>query len=80
LKSVQVAFAVVCLSWSAFGQQISSSGSAGHNIPTTGTIPVAFVITNDAIAIDCAGLWEVFKDVFVKNRGKTLAEQAVFHL
>jgi transcriptional regulator GlxA family with amidase domain len=80
LKSVQVAFAVVCLSWSAFGQQISSSGSAGHNIPTKGTIPVAFVITDDAVTIDFAGPWEVFKDVFIKDRGKTLAEQAVFRL
>ena len=80
MKSVQVAFAVVCLSWSAFGQQISSSGSVGHNIPTQGTIPVAFVITDDAVTIDFAGPWEVFKDVFIKDRGKTLAEQAVFRL
>jgi hypothetical protein len=58
LKSVQVAFAVVCLSWSAFGQQISCSGSAGHNTPTKAAIPVAFVITDDVVTADFAGPWD----------------------
>lgn len=80
MKLVQVAFAVLCLSWSAYGQQMSSSGSARHNIPAKGAIPVAFVITDDAVTIDFGGPWEVFKDVFLKDRGKTLAEQAVFRL
>ncbi len=51
-----------------------------YRVPAKGTIPVAFVITDDAVTIDFAGPWEVFKDVFIKERGKTLAEQAVFHL
>src|SRR5258708_7191137 len=80
MKLVQVAFVVLCLSWVAHGQQISSPGGARHDIPAKGTIPVAFVITDDAVTIDFAGPWEVFKDVFVKDRGKTLAEQAVFRL
>ena len=80
MKLVPVAFVVLCLSWSAHGQQISSPDSAGHKIPAKGTISVAFVITDDAVTIDFAGPWEVFKDVFVKDRGKTLAEQAVFRL
>src|SRR5258708_27797987 len=80
MKLVQVAFVVLCLSWSAHGQQMSSPGSARQNIPAKGTIPVAFVITDDAVTIDFAGPWEVFKDVFLKDRGKTLAEQAVFRL
>jgi hypothetical protein len=35
---------------------------------------------DDAVTIDFAGPSEVFKDVFIKDRGKTLAEQAVFRL
>ncbi len=41
MKLVQVAFAVLSLSGSAPGQLISGSGSARHNIPAQGTIPVA---------------------------------------
>jgi transcriptional regulator GlxA family with amidase domain len=79
-KIFQVVFAVLCLSWNAHGQQVSSPHSARYSIPAKGTIPVAFVITDDAVTIDFAGPWEVFKDVFLKDRGKTLAEQEVFRL
>jgi transcriptional regulator GlxA family with amidase domain len=68
--------------WPAYGQQtlIQSSQRTRYSIPVKGTIPVAFVITDDAVTIDFAGPWEVFKDVFLKDRGKTLAEQAAFRL
>ncbi|MCU1225910.1 MAG: Transcriptional regulator containing an amidase domain and an AraC-type DNA-binding domain [Edaphobacter sp.] len=73
---------VLSLGWSASGQQMttSSSHSARYAVPAKGTIPIAFVITDDAVTIDFAGPWEVFKDVFLQERGKTLAEQAAFRL
>jgi transcriptional regulator GlxA family with amidase domain len=80
LKLFQLAAIICFFQWSALGQQISSSASVGHIIPAKATIPVAFVLTDDAVTIDFAGPWEVFKDVFIKDRGKTLAEQAVFRL
>jgi transcriptional regulator GlxA family with amidase domain len=66
----------------AHAQQTLSQPSHGnrYSIPAKGTIPVAFVITDDAVTIDFAGPWEVFKDVFLKDRGTTLAEQAAFRL
>ena len=70
------------LMWPAHGQQIpnQSSHNTRYSIPAKGTIPVAFVITDEAVTIDFAGPWEVFKDVFLKDRGKTLEEQAAFRL
>jgi transcriptional regulator GlxA family with amidase domain len=53
---------------------------AQYRIPAKEKIPVAFVITDEAVTIDFAGPWEVFKDVFVQGRGKTMAEQAAFRL
>jgi hypothetical protein len=47
-------------------------GSAKHNIPVEGTIPVAFVITDDVVTIGFAWPWEVFKDVFLEKVEKTL--------
>jgi hypothetical protein len=52
-----------------FGQQISSSGG-GHHIPTKGVTPIASLITDDSITIDCARPSEVFRGVFMKDRGK----------
>src|SRR4029079_3572193 len=37
--------------------------------PAKGTIPVAFVISNDATMIDFTGPWEVFQDCRVEGRG-----------
>ena len=37
--------------------------------PSTGRIPVAFVLTKGAVVIDFAGPWEVFQDVHVPTRG-----------
>jgi transcriptional regulator GlxA family with amidase domain len=66
----------------AFGQQTGTapSQSTQYRIPAKERIPVAFVISDNAVTIDFAGPWEVFKDVFVKDRGKTMAEQAAFRL
>jgi hypothetical protein len=61
-------------------QQTIAPQATHYPIPAKGKIPVAFVITDDAVTIDFAGPWEVFKDVFVKDRGKTMAEQAAFRL
>ena len=66
----------------AQGQQMgtSSSQATQYHVPAKEKIPVAFVITDQAVTIDFSGPWEVFKDVFVKDRGKTMAEQAAFRL
>ena len=66
----------------AYAQQTEtkSSQTTQYRIPAKERIPVAFVISDDAVTIDFAGPWEVFKDVFVKDRGKTMAEQAAFRL
>ncbi|KAA6465244.1 DJ-1/PfpI family protein [Acidobacteria bacterium AB60] len=57
-----------------------ASRSPHYRVPEKGKIPVAFVISDDAVTIDFAGPWQVFKDVFIQSRGKTLAEQSVFSL
>jgi transcriptional regulator GlxA family with amidase domain len=66
----------------AYAQQTeaASSQKSQYRIPAKERIPVAFVISDDAVTIDFAGPWEVFKDAFVKDRGKTMAEQAAFRL
>jgi putative intracellular protease/amidase len=38
------------------------------NPPAKGSIPVAFVLANDAVVIDFAGPWEVFQDVRIPGR------------
>ena len=48
--------------------------------PPTGSIPVAFVLTEGATMIDFAGPWEVFQDVMIKSRGPTMDEQMPFRL
>ena len=59
---------------------LAHSQQTQYHVPAKEKIPVAFVISDDAVTIDFAGPWEVFKDVFVKDRGKTMAEQAAFRL
>jgi transcriptional regulator GlxA family with amidase domain len=54
--------------------------STRYPVPPKDKIPVAFVISDDAVTIDFSGPWEVFKDVFLPERGHTLAEQAAFRL
>jgi putative intracellular protease/amidase len=46
--------------------------------PEHGSIPVAFVLTEDAVMIDFAGPWEVFQDTMVPARGSAMADQHVF--
>lgn len=70
------------VSTSGGAQQVPSASShvPQYRLPEKGRIPVAFVISDDAVTIDFAGPWEVFKDVFIQERGKTMAEQSVFSL
>jgi transcriptional regulator GlxA family with amidase domain len=60
--------------------QTTATQATHYNIPAKEKIPVAFVISDDAVTIDFAGPWEVFKDVFIGSRGKTMAEQRAFRL
>lgn len=48
--------------------------------PRSGRIPVAFVISDGAVMIDFAGPWEVFQDVWIPSRGRTMDEQMPFQL
>lgn len=48
--------------------------------PTDRHIRVAVVLTEGATMIDFAGPWEVFQDVHVPERGKTMDEQMPFEL
>lgn len=48
--------------------------------PRTGRIPVAFVISDGAVVIDFAGPWEVFQDVWIPSRGRTMDEQMPFRM
>ena len=62
-------------------QQSSPPARMPHyQVPERGKLAVAFVITDQAVTIDFAGPWEVFKDTFVPERGKTVEEQSVFSL
>src|SRR5882757_2442585 len=73
---------ILSLECAAHGEQVStpSTQATHYNISAKEKIPVAFVISDDAVTIDFAGPWEVFKDVFIQERGKTPAEQSVFRL
>ena len=64
----------------AHAQQTIATPATHYRVPAKEKIPVAFVITDGAVTIDFAGPWEVFKDVSIENRGKTLAEQQAFRL
>ncbi|HXZ28520.1 MAG TPA: DJ-1/PfpI family protein [Terriglobales bacterium] len=46
--------------------------------PAKGTIPVAFLISDDAVVIDFAGPWEVFNNVMLPSRGPTMDDQMPF--
>ncbi|HEU5401810.1 MAG TPA: DJ-1/PfpI family protein [Terriglobales bacterium] len=47
--------------------------------PATGRIPVAFVVSDGTVMIDLAGPWEVFNDVMISSRGKSMDDQMPFH-
>lgn len=59
--------------------QPSDKGS-GPLSPPAGKIPVAFVISDGAVMIDFAGPWQVFQDVHIQARGRTMDEQMPFRL
>lgn len=48
--------------------------------PRAGKILVGFVISDGAVTIDFAGPWQVFQDVHVPARGRTMDEQMPFGL
>jgi putative intracellular protease/amidase/YHS domain-containing protein len=48
--------------------------------PRSGHIPVAFVISDGTVMIDLAGPWQVFQDVWLPARGRTMNEQMPFRL
>jgi len=60
---------ILSLGWTAKGEQITTSSSqhTRYAISVKGTIPVAFVITDDAVTIDFGRPLEVFKDVFLQD-------------
>ncbi len=46
--------------------------------PGQGRIPVAFVVSDGTVMIDLAGPWEVFNDVMISSRGKSMDDQMPF--
>ena len=62
------------------GALAAAPASRQYVVPPKGKIPVAFVISDEAVTIDFGGPWEVFKDVFIPERGKTVDEQGAFRL
>ncbi len=71
---------------SAFPSAFVGSGQAtGTSIqplkaPASGRIPVAFVLSENAVLIDFAGPWEVFQDVYVPGRGGSMDDEMPFRL
>jgi transcriptional regulator GlxA family with amidase domain len=65
---------------------IEAEAAAGHGSgadlkpPAKGQIPVAFVVSQGAVAIDFMGPYEVFQDVYMPGRGDTMDEQTPFQL
>jgi YHS domain-containing protein/putative intracellular protease/amidase len=60
--------------------QIDDSGAAANPLtpPAKGTIPVAFLVSEGTVMIDFAGPWEVFGNVTIPSRGKTMEDQMPF--
>ncbi len=71
---------VSALAGLALQSAAAESDSAGFTPPSSGHIPVAFVVTEGANVIDLAGSWEVFQDVMVEGRGSTHGESMPFEL
>lgn len=59
---------------------LSNSGTNKLAAPAKGSIPVAFAISEGVTVIDFAGPWEVFQDVMIPTRGKSMDEQMPFQL
>jgi putative intracellular protease/amidase/YHS domain-containing protein len=60
---------------------VSASATSNQlSAPAKGKIPVAFVLSQDAVMIDFAGPWQVFQDVWVPSRGASMDEQMPFEL
>src|SRR5262249_17334684 len=53
----------------------ASPPGAALQVPATGSIPVAFLVSDGAVVIDFCGPWEVFESVSVIGR-----RDAAFHL
>lgn len=54
------------------GTRSASASPAPLPVPAEGSIPVAFVLSDDAVVIDFAGPWEVFENVRVPGRAAPL--------
>lgn len=46
--------------------------------PAQGRIPVAFAVSDGTVMIDLAGPWEVFNEVMISSRGKSMDDQMPF--
>lgn len=78
-KPLFIAIAAIGL---AAGQQTATPSSPPTKLvaPAHGSIPVAFVMSDDAVMIDFAGPWEVFQDVMIPARGGSMTNQHPFSL
>jgi putative intracellular protease/amidase/YHS domain-containing protein len=63
------------------GQAAAKAGDVVNPLkppPDGGSIPVAFVISDGAVVIDFCGPWEVFQDVLIPSRGRSMDDQMPF--
>jgi transcriptional regulator GlxA family with amidase domain len=58
----------------------SDAGAGPLKPPASGSIPVAFLLSEGATIIDFTGPWEVFQDVHVPSRGTAMDDQMPFAL
>lgn len=72
-----LAWYLLCLAW-MHPAQGADAPPGTLTPPASGSIPVAFVLTEGAVVIDFAGPWEVFQDTMVPTRGSDMASQHVF--
>lgn len=83
IKTLPLLLVMILTVGPVLGQQPSNPLPAAPSklvAPATGQIPVAFVVTEDAVMIDFAGPWEVFQDVMLPSRGASMTDRHVFKL
>ncbi len=67
-RVTNIGFIAAILTWII--SQVSTNAAEPNSLkpPATGSIPVAFIISEGAVVIDFCGPWEVFRDVMVPGR------------
>jgi hypothetical protein len=75
LVSITIVVASATFSIAQQVQKPSSQAGSKFTVGPKEKIPVAFILTQDAVMIDFAGPWEVFENVMIESFGRTMDEQ-----